>query len=152
MKTLKLTLFDILQLESELNGFKNPQTQEVIYKGFINHNLSILLKYDLMDLSEQLLTEKKKVEQLRDDLIKKYGKFDENGNISIKMYNEESKDNQLTISEEYLEFEKEYNLLLVQEVEIRFPEISREDLKNAGNTTDNYMMLFKLMKENNIQE
>lgn len=146
MKTLTLTLLDALQLESELNGFVNPQTKETVYKGFINHNLPILLKYDLMDLSQQLLDERKKVEQLRDDLIKKYGETDENGTISIKMY-EEVEENMTKISDSYLMFQNEYNSLLSQEIEVKYHEITRDDLKKAGESTDNYMLLFKLVKK-----
>lgn len=146
MKTLTLTLLDALQLESELNGFVNPQTKETVYKGFINHNLPILLKYDLMDLSQQLLDERKKVEQLRDDLIKKYGDTDENGTISIKMY-EEVEENMTKISDSYLMFQNEYNSLLSQEIEVKYHEITRDDLKKAGESTDNYMLLFKLVKK-----
>ena len=46
MSSIKLKLHEYYSLDSEINGLKNPQTNEVIYKGFINHNLSVVLKYD----------------------------------------------------------------------------------------------------------
>jgi hypothetical protein len=34
MEKITLKLGDILQLESEINGFNNPETNDVIYNGF----------------------------------------------------------------------------------------------------------------------
>ena len=73
MEKITLKLGDILQLESEINGFTNTETGKPVYEGFIKQNLSIMLKYELTELSELLTKERKKVEGLRDDLIKKYG-------------------------------------------------------------------------------
>lgn len=149
MKTLTLSLFDALQLESELNGLKNPQTNEVIYKGFINHNLSVVLKYDLLDLSEDLKSEKTKVDELRNELVKKYGEVDSEGNYTIRMYDEvDGKQNTTKLADTFIEFENEYNQLLSQTKEFSYNEITRDDLKKAGDSTDNYRFLFKLVKKN----
>lgn len=51
------------------------------------------------------------------------------------------------INPKYVEFDNEYNLLLNQEIEIEHPEISKEDLKDAGKTKDQYRVLFKLIKK-----
>ena len=47
MEKITLRLGDILQLESEINGFNNPETNDVIYNGFLKQNLSVILKYDV---------------------------------------------------------------------------------------------------------
>ena len=47
MAVTNLTIDQILQLDAEINGFKNPQTEEVVYEGFNKQPLSILLKYEL---------------------------------------------------------------------------------------------------------
>jgi hypothetical protein len=146
MKKIKFYLVEILKLESEINGFTNPHNKEVIYKGFVNHNLPILLKYELTDLSDFLRTEKKKIEGLRDELIKKFGKEDNEGNVTIQTY-VNAEDGDYRITEEFMNFEKEYNLLLSQEIEVNCPEITKEDLKKAGESTDNYELLFKLIKK-----
>ena len=36
---------------------------------------------------------------------------------------------------------------MAQEKEIQYHEITKDDLKNAGQTTDNYKVLFKIIKK-----
>jgi uncharacterized protein with HEPN domain len=79
MEKISLKLGDILQLESEINGYTNPNTGDQVLKGFLKQNLSIILKYELSELGETLSKERKKIETLRDELIQKYGETDNNG-------------------------------------------------------------------------
>ncbi len=151
MEKSKFKLGDVLQLESEINGFVAPETGERIYEGFLNQNLSIILKYELTELSEVLSKERKKVESLRDDLIKKHGEEDERGGIMVKMYLEQKDDDGNVISKvinpKYVDFDKEYGELLNTEIEIEYPEITKEDLKEAGKSKDKYRVLFRLIKK-----
>jgi hypothetical protein len=151
MDKITLKLGDVLQLESEINGYTDLQTGEEIYEGFAKQNLSIILKYELSDFSTELKSERVKVETLRDELIKKYGEEDGNGGILVRMYNEVKDDEGnvtgKVINPQYLEFDKEYGVLLNQEIEIEYPEITIEDLKEAGKTKDKYQILFKLIKK-----
>ncbi len=151
MEKITLKLGEILELESEITGFVSPQNGEVIFEGFLKQNLDIVLKYELTDFSAELTNERKKVEGLRDDLIKKYGEDDGNGGIMVKMYNE-VKDEQgnvvdKTINENYIKFDEEYGTLLNNDKEMEYPEITKEDLKMAGKTKDKYKTLFKLIKK-----
>ncbi len=151
MEKITLKLGDVLQLESEINGYIDPQSGEQIYEGFSKQNLSIILKYELSDFSSTLKSERSKVDALRDDLVKKYGEEAANGGIMVKMYNEvKDEEGNVTgkvINPQYLEFDKEYGTLLNQEIEIEYPEITKEDLKDAGKTKDKYIVLFKLIKK-----
>jgi hypothetical protein len=151
MDKITLKLGDVLQLESEINGYTEPQTGEQVYEGFSKQNLSIILKYELSDFSTTLKSERTKVETLRDELIKKYGEEDGNGGILVKMYNEiKDEEGNVTgkvVNPQYLEFDKEYGVLLNQEIEIEYPEITIQDLKEAGKTKDKYQVLFKLIKK-----
>jgi hypothetical protein len=151
MDKITLKLGDVLQLESEINGYVDPQSGEQIYEGFSKQNLSIILKYELSDFSATLKSERSKVEALRDDLIKKHGEEDANGSIMVKMRNEvKDEEGNVTgtvINPKYIEFDKEYGTLLNQEIEIEYPEITKEDLKDAGKTKDKYLVLFKLIKK-----
>ncbi len=151
MEKITLKLGDVLQLESEINGYIDPQSGEQIYEGFSKQNLSIILKYELSDFSSTLKSERSKVDALRDDLVKKYGEEAANGGIMVKMYNEvKDEEGNVTgkvINPQYLEFDKEYGTLLNQEIEIEYPEITKEDLKDAGKTKDKYIFLFKLIKK-----
>jgi hypothetical protein len=151
MEKITLKLGDVLQLESEINGFTDPQTGEVVYEGFTKQNLSIILKYELSDFSTILKGERTKVEVLRDELIKKYGEEDANGGIMVKMRNEVKDDEGnvtgSVINPQYLEFDKEYGTLLNQEIDIEHPEIKLQDLKEAGKSKDKYQVLFRLVKK-----
>ena len=151
MEKITLKLGDILQLESEINGYTNPNTGEQVLKGFLKQNLSIILKYELSELGETLTKERKKIETLRDELIQKYGETDDNGGVMVKMAFEEKDENgeviSTVINPKYVEFDKEYGTLLNQDKEIEYPEITKEDLKEAGKSNDDYKVLFKLIKK-----
>lgn len=151
MEKITLKLGEILQLETELNGLINQQTNEVVYKGFLKQNIRVILKYELKDLSDFLTKEKSKVEEIRDELIKKYGTEDKDGKISVEMFNETKNEVGVTISkklnENYIKLNDEFNSLLNTEKEIEYPEITKDDLKSIGTTTDDYQVLFKLIKK-----
>lgn len=151
MEKITLKLGDILQLESEINGFTNPNTGEQLLKGFLKQNLSIILKYELSELGETLSKERKKIESLRDELIQKYGEADDKGGVMVKMTLEKKDENGEVISTiinpKYVEFDKEYGTLLSQDKEIEYPEITKDDLREAGKTNDQYVVLFKLIKK-----
>lgn len=151
MEKVKLSLKDALQLESELNGLVNQQTGEIIYEGFLKQNLSIIKKYELKETVEFLQNERKKVDELRNELVKKYGKDDGKGGLAVIMFDEVLNEEGVVISrkfnENYLEFDKEYAELLKKEVEFDFPEVTKDDLKRAGDTQDDYIVLFKLVKK-----
>lgn len=152
MNTLKLKLSEVLRLEMEINGATNNSTGETIFHGFIKQNLGILLKYELKELCDFLVNERKKIDSLREGLIEKYGeKNDENGWV-VRMFDEKYDENNESIverkfSENYLKFEEEYLKLLEKEVDVNYPEITLEELKMAGRTSDNYEILFKLVKK-----
>ncbi len=151
MEKVKLSLKDALQLESELNGLVNQQTGEIIYDGFLKQNLSIIKKYELKETVEFLQNERKKVNELKDELIKKHGEDDGRGGLMVRTFDEVVDDKGLVISrkfnEKYLEFDKEYAELLKKEIEFDFPEVTKEDLIRAGETQDDYIVLFKLVKK-----
>jgi hypothetical protein len=151
MLKIKLKLGEILQLESEINGLVNQESGKIIYEGFLKQNLSIILKYGLNELSELLKTERKKVEVLRDELIKKYGEENNEGSIFVKMYDEiEDEEGNVVgkkFNEKYLKFEEEYSVFLNVEKEIEYPEITKEDLKDSGKSNDDYRILFKLIRK-----
>ena len=155
MEKITLKLKDALQLESELNGFRNPENGEVFYEGFINQNLSVILKYDLRETIEFLTKERKKVDAIKDELVKKYGEDNGKGGIYVNMYLDEKNDLGEIIGRKinpvYLEFDKEFSELLDKEIEVECPEITKDDLKNAGKTNDNYLVLFRLIKNKEVK-
>lgn len=151
MEKVKLSLKDALQLESELNGLVNQQTGEIIYEGFLKQNLSIIKKYELKETVDFLQNERKKVNELKDELIKKHGEDDGKGGLMVKTFDEVLDDKGNVIgrkyNEKYLAFDKEYAELLKNEIEFEMSEVTKEDLIRAGETQDDYIILFKLVKK-----
>jgi len=150
MNKINLTLGEIRQLNDEINGLINQETGNVIFEGFLNQKISILLKYELTDLSEFLEKEKNKTEKIKDELILKYGEEDEKG-IKLNMWlidkDDEGKILSKTINPKYVQFDEEMGKLMLMEKEIEYPDITKDDLKNIGETKDNYQVLFKLIKK-----
>ena len=156
MKTQSLKLFELLNLEAELAGATNPQTGEKILEGLLNQKLPVVTKYHLNILLSNLSAEKKTIDSLRDELIKKHGKEDENGNIGISMVIETGELNDKgepvkDINPAYIEFNDEYGELLGQEREIQVPQIKLSDLDKIE-TKDNYILVFKHLIEEPLVE
>jgi molybdopterin converting factor small subunit len=157
MKTQSFKLFELLNLEAELAGATNNQTGEKIIEGLLNQKLPVVTKYHLNILLSNLSAEKKTIDALRDELIKKYGKEDENGNIGISMVIETGEVNDKgepikDINPAYIEFNDEYGELLNQEKEIQIPQIKLSDLDKIE-TKDNYVLIFKyLIEQPSVEE
>ena len=142
MEKITLTLNDALALEAELNGAINPENKEVIFNGLLAEKMSLKTKYWLTKLSDKLSSEKKTIEGLRDDLIKKYGK-EEGNQIFIKPYlDEENKE----INPDFTKFSQEMNELLLEEKEFEYNPIPLDDLAEIS-TEGRYNLIFKLVKE-----
>jgi hypothetical protein len=127
MNKIKLTLGEVLSLEAEINGAANPQTKEVIVKGLLSENINLVIKYRLSKLVESLASDKKTLEGLRDELIKKYGEEDGKGGIMIEPFSDEAKTIQ---NPKFVSFVNEYNALLAEEKEIDFPHVTLNDIKD----------------------
>jgi hypothetical protein len=150
MNKKTLTLGEIRQLGDEINGLLNKENGSVIYEGFLNQKISVLLKYELTDLSEFLEKEKSKIESIKDELILKYGVQDDRG-TKLEMWlidkDDEGKIISKKLNPKYIEFDEEMSKLMMVEKEIEYPDITKDDLKNIGETKDNYQVLFKLIKK-----
>ncbi len=156
MKTQSFKLFELLNLEAELAGATNNQTGEKIIEGLLNQKLPVVTKYHLNNLVEALAAEKKVIDSLRDELIKKHGTEDENGNIGISMVIEtrelDDKGEPIKdINPAYIAFNDEYGELLNQEKEISIPTIKLSDLDKIE-TKDNYVLIFKHLIEEPLVE
>jgi hypothetical protein len=151
MNKTKLTLGEIKQLNDEINGHMNNETGKVIYEGFLNQKLSILLKYDLIELSEFLIKESTKVDKFKDELVLKFGTDNGKGGTFLSMWVEDLDDEGNVVSKKlnpkYIEFDEEMSKLMMVEKEFEYPDITKDDLKNIGETKDNYQVLFKLIKK-----
>lgn len=148
MEKISLKLHEILTLEAELNGSKNQQTGEVTLKGLANQKLGIVTKYHINELSKKVQAEKESIDKLREELIKKLG-TEEDGQIFIKMY-DEVKDEEgnivsRSLTENFVEFNTEYDKLLNEEKELEYRPFELSELASVE-TEENYDIFFKLIK------
>lgn len=148
MEKISLKLHEILTLEAELNGAKNQQTGEVAIKGLANQKLGIVTKYHINELSKKVQAEKESVDKLREELIKKLG-TEEDGQVFIKMY-DEVKDEEgnvvsRSLTQNFIEFNSEYDKLLNEEKELEYRPFELSELASVE-TEENYDIFFKLIK------
>ena len=149
MEKAKLKLYEILALDVELNGFTDQQSGRLIVEGILSKELKLSLKYWLSDLSDKVLKEKERVGKLREEIIKKHGTPEENGGISIPMYinqvlDENGKMVSADINPVYEAFQKEYQALLEEEVEVEYKRIDMSEVQDVK-TKDIPKVFFKLM-------
>lgn len=136
---MNFTIREILDLEKEINGYQIDN--QIIFEGFINQKLPILLKYKLFSFSKRLIEERDKIGELRNELIIKYGE-EKDGSHVITQLSEETNE----LNKNYELFIIEYNTLLDNKIDIEVPEININDIASAGSTIDNYNILFKIIK------
>lgn len=147
MKKHKLKLIEVLSLEVEIAGVVNQETGERVIEGLLSQKISMVTKYWLNTLLETLDKEKKKLASIREELIKKYGEEDKDGQIGIdpflKTDQVDDAGNAVSVQNpKYIEFMTEYNNVLNESVEIKLPSIQLDDLKHIE-TSDNYPLVFK---------
>lgn len=169
MKNITLTLFDLLNLELEINGLVNQRNGQFILKGLLQQPLPMAVKYWINKLAEIVNEEKSIIDGLKDELVKKYGAekadgsffipdkindFDENGNvIKVKVTNQEGREIEIDkqiINPAYIEFQKEYYQILQEEKELEYTpillsEFCTKEHPNGFEAKENYNTFFKLV-------
>ena len=86
MAHIQLSLQEIYKLDTELNGFVNQATGEMLSFGLLREKLNLPTKYWLTDLVKRTSLEKSIIDNLKLELIKKYGSKDKNDNFEIHIY------------------------------------------------------------------
>jgi hypothetical protein len=150
MEKIKLSLAELLTLEAELNGYsytqlnsKTKEEEEIVFIGFLKEKLNLATKYWLTKLSDKLTSKKKTIETLRIELVKKFGKEQEDGSTKVEEFVDETK-KEFTPS--YIEYQQEWFKLLSEEEEIEYNPISVADLEKIDSES-NYNLVFKLVKD-----
>lgn len=134
----KLKLFEVLNLEIELNGFTNLESGERLVEGLLQQKLNFGLKYKLKNDVLKLVEEKNQILQVQDELVKKYGNTDEQGKIGIDRWIDF--ENKIP-NPKFVEFNQEWNQFLTSnEKEIEITDLSLIDLQEVI-TKDNYNVL-----------
>jgi hypothetical protein len=142
MAHIKLTLQEIYKLNTELNGFVNPSTGEILSLGLLNEKLSLPTKYWLTNLAKKTLSEKLIIDQLKEDLIVKYGTKDKDDIFEISIWTDETKTD---FNPSYIQYQQEFSALLQEEKELEYHEFKLDDFKNIE-TSDNYIVFYKLIQ------
>ena len=142
MEKITLTLGEIITLEAELNGFTHPETGEKIVSGLLSHKLNLAKKYWLTKLADKCQSEKKVVDGLRDELVKKFGE-QKDDKIEVKTFLDEER---TQVNPSYIEFQGEYMTLLSEKKELEYKPITLSDLESID-SEENYSIIFKLIKE-----
>jgi len=119
MKEVELSLKEIFALHSRINGDESNG-------GLLDSDLSMIERFWLNDLNDQLNRICGGVRNLRDDMIRRRGKPDSEGNVLIKATEEaelliEGKTRKiLTYTKEFLDFQSEYNQLMEESYKLTF--------------------------------
>jgi hypothetical protein len=142
MAHIQLSLQEIYKLDSELNGFVNQETGKILSLGLLSENLSLPTKYWLTNLAKKTSSEKSIINQLKEDLIVKYGTKDKNDNFEIAVWTDETKTN---FNPLYVQFQEEFNNLLQEVKEIEYHEFKLEEF-NDVKTSGNYIIFYKLIQ------
>lgn len=140
MEKIKLTLGQVLELDAELNGYINPQTEEKVLDGFLKQNISMLVRYRMSTLINNVAAEKATIDKMRDELVTKHGDQTEAGyNVALRLESGE-------INPKFLDFQREYSEVLTETTEIEYKPLAPKDIEEVI-TTDNYNILLKLIQE-----
>ena len=142
MANIQLSLKEIYKLDSELNGFANQETGEILSLGLLSENLSLPTKYWLTDLAKKTSLEKFIINQLKEDLLVKYGTKDKDNNFELLVWTDDTKTN---FNPSYIQFQEEFNGLLQEVKEIEYHEFKLEEF-NDVKTSDNYIIFYKLIQ------
>lgn len=150
MEKTKLKLFEFYNLDAELNGVVNQQSGEVISKGLLSEKIKFTTKYWVTDLANKAKAEKATCETIKEELIKKYGDADDQGNISISAFINVEKDEQGNIvsgepNPKFQEFQTEWTSLLNEDKEVEHKEFKLEDFEDVE-SEGYYQTFFKLIK------
>ncbi len=159
MEKITLKLHEFYSLDTELNGSVNQETGEKLFQGLLKEKLPLTTKYWLTSLGKTVAAEKAAVDELRNELIKKYGKEDANGSITIPMVIDETdaegnpvkatnaegvEITRKRLNPDFQEFEKEFTELLETEKDLEYKPFKLADFEKVE-TSENYTTFFKLI-------
>ena len=141
MKKITLKLFEIYSLSAEINGVSNQQTQEVVLTGLLKEKLSLKTKFWLTDLSKKVQEVVDTANKLKEDMIKKHGTADKDGNVMIQMFLDEEN---TQVNPQYQAFVNDFNELLQEDKEIEYKGFVIDEFENIE-TSENYAIFYKFI-------
>lgn len=138
MEKLTLKLFEIRDLNVEVNGLMNMQTGEKLKRGLLEEKLSMTQKYWISDLGKKAKILVDEVEPLRNELISKHGTKTTEETIEVLPWIEEKNGDEIMRkpNPQFFEFEKEYSELFNQEREIEYKTFFIEEFSEVKSEND----------------
>lgn len=134
---ISIQLGEFIVLFDELNGFTNQNTGEKI-EGILDHELNALSRMWFILLNDIARPEKERLDQIKNDLITKYGTID-GDQVFVNQLNEDG-----TPNEKFTLFVNEYNSVLTEYKEIEYYPIKMEYL--ALITTKTLRSIYKFVQ------
>jgi hypothetical protein len=124
----KLKLFEVLNLDIELNGLVLPEG-EVQVEGLLFQKISHSLKFKLREDVKKVIELKKSILQVQNDLIEKYGADDKDGNFGLDRWIDF--ENRVP-NPEFVKYNEEWNKFLTENTnEVELIDLTLEDLKDV---------------------
>ena len=98
--------------------------------------LKVTTKYWLQELAKKAVAEKEACEAIRQDLIKKYGEEDEQGNIAIQQFinvvkDADGKPVSGDINPKFIEFQTEWNNFLNEDKDLDFRDFKLSEFEET---------------------
>jgi hypothetical protein len=133
----KLKLFEVLNLDIELNGFSTPDG-EIRVEGLLQQKISHNLKFKLREDVKKIIELKKSILQFQNDLISKYGTTDDKGVFGLDRWIDF--ENKIP-NPEFVKYNEEWNIFLTENTnEVELTDLTLEDLKDVV-TKDTYNVI-----------
>jgi hypothetical protein len=136
MEKISLKLYDFYELDLELSNL-------------LSESIKMSTKYWLIDIAKKVATEKATCESIKQELVRKYGKEDEEGNFLMTRYinqtNEEGEVISSEINPKFVEFQNEFNSVLMEERELEHKEFNLSDFETVV-SPNTYTTFYKLVR------
>ena len=136
MEKISLKLYDFYELDLELSNL-------------LSESIKMSTKYWLIDIAKKVSTEKATCESIKQELVRKYGKEDEEGNFLMTRYinqtNEEGEVISSEINPKFVEFQNEFNSVLMEERELEHKEFNLSDFETVV-SPNTYTTFYKLVR------
>lgn len=159
MEKTSLKLGQVYNLQQELTGYTDPNTGNLVQPGLLHEKLGLVTKYWLTDLVSSIEKHTKNVDDLRKEMIQKYGEeieIEGKKDFQLKQYipNPKKGSKSDAVSEvenvlnpKFKEFSEDMSKLMDTDIELEHHKFVLEDLKSIESNS-NFPVFFKLISIN----
>jgi hypothetical protein len=136
MAEITFKISEILDLEAELSGLFSQDKKTKLTEGLLSQDISFATKYTLLDFLEVLLSNKKVIDGVVNEMILKHGTPTEDGNVFVNkfVYELDEEGNQIgnpKVNENFIKFDNDYVELMSKEKIIEVPSIKLSELSSV---------------------